>query len=553
MSRWWISLFFLIIFFYHKSDAIIENSTARTSPQNMTDTIQLLLKFVTGNFGVNKNVFLNLATNGYISQAYDWVKKSLSMDSLFGDLLPNNISVNCRRDLSSFVSAIASGDQLWPWEMLDSLGKPPSGLLKGNIVWAGNFWQCLNIAVKNKSTIDNQQLHRSQFVGEYCLLKFVQLFDNSLTTDQNKDSVSFAIGVCWPSTCSHEDKNRILNYYLQGVVTTAVTEKYCQTAEREEMSYSEVLLTLMVLFPLGLVLIGTTLDFYYSCYGSQHNGKKNNLPTEICGIFSARNSLKSLYTTYSTDDTGGNVITCIFGIRCIVMIAVIWVHVLSMNLDDFPWQNGLEYVDIFKYPLAHLCAQSFAIISSFFVVSGFCLSYSSVVAEKRQNGAFSVIRCYVNRYIRIMPMYYYMIAFNGGLFYYLWKGPFWPLVSTIKNQCQTHFWRKLLNFENLFSHWENDGECVTGEWFLGADWQLYLVAVPLVLLMMKKPRSSFYCIIAGMFVTTAVWIGMKMTTPTFSLFYGLSKSRMSSRTQINSQKPTRPVCIDDEERERKHN
>ena len=44
--------------------------------------------------------------------------------------------------------------------MFDNIGKPPTGLLNGNINWLGSYKQCKSIEIPNKEKPD--------FYGKYC-------------------------------------------------------------------------------------------------------------------------------------------------------------------------------------------------------------------------------------------------------------------------------------------------------------------------------------------------------------------------------------------------
>ena len=63
---------------------------------------------------------------------------------LVNEIVSKNQTDSCERDLINLVQS-ASEHQLWALKILDSWGKPlPSGLLKGNLLWTGNYDECLN-------------------------------------------------------------------------------------------------------------------------------------------------------------------------------------------------------------------------------------------------------------------------------------------------------------------------------------------------------------------------------------------------------------------------
>ncbi|CAF4949011.1 unnamed protein product, partial [Rotaria socialis] len=80
-----------------------------------------------------------------------------------------NQSSDCERDLEILISA-ASQRQLWALKVLDAWGKPlPSGILKGNIFWLGNYDECLNPLYQ----INNKSFLQQPINTQYCALQSV--------------------------------------------------------------------------------------------------------------------------------------------------------------------------------------------------------------------------------------------------------------------------------------------------------------------------------------------------------------------------------------------
>lgn len=59
------------------------------------------------------------------------------------------------------------------FSVLDALGKPPAGLLRGKFAWLGDYDECIGIEAE-------------EFHGEYCLAKFyVASISNPVRYDLN--------------------------------------------------------------------------------------------------------------------------------------------------------------------------------------------------------------------------------------------------------------------------------------------------------------------------------------------------------------------------------
>ena len=91
-------------------------------------------------------------------------KKSFSTDQ----------NTTCERDLHRLVFA-ASRRELWALKVFDAWGKPlPSGLLKGNIFWLGNYDECVDQLYQ----INNKSFLRQPFDTQYCKLNHFHLEKN---------------------------------------------------------------------------------------------------------------------------------------------------------------------------------------------------------------------------------------------------------------------------------------------------------------------------------------------------------------------------------------
>ncbi|GAB6020936.1 hypothetical protein CHUAL_003579 [Chamberlinius hualienensis] len=429
-------------------------------------------------------------------------------------LFPNGISQRCKQDLTSIITTMILSNDTWTWEMLDSYGKIPSGLMKGNFVWSGNFWQCVAVNVNDRQVIDEnttEKLGKTRFVGEYCLVKLITPF-TSESAKYKPGFVGVLMGICLPNTCSLEDKQILFDHYLDSSVQIRINPKFCQTMKRNSMDGSAITLTVVLLIPAILVIIATVIRYY----------SNDTLTTEnyailrmLCYVFAAQNSIKSLFHTLEIGKAG-SVITCLYGIRSIFIVVVIWIHVTSLSLAEFPWKNPFDCDSLLNDPFINVYSQLFGIMTVYFVMSGLCLMYSSMLKAKRQNGSISIVTCYLNRYLRLTLPYIYVVSFYAGPLYYLGKGPYWPHAYEYQKTCRGNWMGYLLLQSILFKI--KTQECVVGEWYIFSDWQLYLVAVPIVWIIIRRPTFGILCFAIGTIASTVVLVLKQLSSP-FSLFF----------------------------------
>ena len=75
--------------------------------------------------------------------------------------------------------------------MLDSFGKPPSGILEGALLWPGAFRECINII---EPTLN--------WTSKFCTL--TNKISQSLR-DQGDPEVILRYGICVPKGCTERD------------------------------------------------------------------------------------------------------------------------------------------------------------------------------------------------------------------------------------------------------------------------------------------------------------------------------------------------------------
>lgn len=82
----------------------------------------------------------------------------------------SNTTTECEQDFVLLVEA-ASRSERWALKILDAWGKPlPSGLLKGNTLWLGNYDECIDPLYQPV----NKTFLQQPFDGQYC--KYMPFF-----------------------------------------------------------------------------------------------------------------------------------------------------------------------------------------------------------------------------------------------------------------------------------------------------------------------------------------------------------------------------------------
>lgn len=108
--------------------------------------------------------------------------------------------------------------------MIDSFGKPQSGILEGNLNWMGDYHECLNV---------------NDF-GKYC-----QYEDPRFVNAREDIAPHFILGLCPPKTCSTADIAELMTYGISSIPANVtkflnitlpnVTEPYIRCHEEAEI------------------------------------------------------------------------------------------------------------------------------------------------------------------------------------------------------------------------------------------------------------------------------------------------------------------------------
>ncbi|CAF4737749.1 unnamed protein product [Rotaria sp. Silwood1] len=164
----------------------------------------------------------------------------------------NNQSTACERDLEILITA-AVQRQLWAMKVFDAWGKPlPSGLLKGNMFWIGNYDECINPLYQ----INNKSFVRQPIDTQYCALQ------SSPINEQLVPSFGLVLGLCLPASCNRQS---IVTLIQEIFKVHNLTKDYLQCSndrsnEQNGLSSGTIAFSIVLSLLALLVLIGTIID-----------------------------------------------------------------------------------------------------------------------------------------------------------------------------------------------------------------------------------------------------------------------------------------------------
>jgi hypothetical protein len=113
----------------------------------------------------------------------------------------------------------------------------------------------------------------------------------------------------------------------------------------------------------------------------------------------------------------------------------------------------------------------------------------------------SSLYIYLHRWLRLTPAYglvilYFANLYNYGFYGYPWSKPGTLGQAPTIGVCYDYWWTNLLYVNNLYPDQftfapERLPTCMGWAWYLGVDFQLFLVAVPIGLIFIHRPRLCY--------------------------------------------------------------
>ncbi|XP_052873540.1 regulator of hypoxia-inducible factor 1-like [Anopheles cruzii] len=191
------------------------------------------------------------------------------------------------------------------------------------------------------------------------------------------------------------------------------------------------------------------------------------------------------------------------GIRTIATMSILLAH-SSIPLLKMPLKNVEQLESQLDHPLLPIVmAANTYTVQLFFILGGFLLAVSILERGDTETSVSFFFERVKNRLIRILPSYIFVIFFHASWYRHLFDG---PIGHRFTDYCTSHWWTNLL-FVNNYVHTEEP--CIQFAWYLGADFQLYLVGTALMMLMLRFPkgaRSIQICMVLSALLVPAITI-----------------------------------------------
>ncbi|XP_060080526.1 nose resistant to fluoxetine protein 6-like [Ylistrum balloti] len=447
------------------------------------------------------------------------------------------LSPACNVAMGTFGSQLLAGKQ-WALNMLDSWGKPHSGITQGNIKWYGMYDECMDIVAEVNGDI--------AFETNYC-----GAYIHTPITGPTGD-VELIMRVCLPSVCTGGDPSLIANAFLAYIpVTPKLTVDYawCQTEPEYDLRTTITicvcgaflaLMTLATLFDVFVVgparkktskISNDQAKCETTSYPNHETGEDKNIeavkvditntpsviqtmnykPTvtpRYTGVLSKMLLSFSVWTNgrklLSAEQTGGTM-GAINGIRFLSMSWVILGHTYIFSLMQGSLLNAFPFgAKMIKRRSFMAITNGLLSVDTFFTMSGLLLSYVFMKEMKRERGRINWFMFYFHRFWRLTPPYMLVMMLDIVVFRYLGDGPEWSPTGLETDYCKESWWTNLLYVNNFV---KTDKTCFGWSWYLANDMQFY-VASPLILVPLYFSKKIGSVIVAIFLLGTTIVSGI---------------------------------------------
>lgn len=216
-------------------------------------------------------------------------------------------------------------------------------------------------------------------------------------------------------------------------------------------------------------VIGTLMDAFIG----RCEAMKDFTLFKILVCFSAKSNIKSLV------EQKGSTISCFNAFKVLLMFWIVAFHTVNWNAQYAPPPLKVYFSDLkhnSNVVITTLLSARFP-VDAFFLMTGFLMTKTLMQQFKRSH--VNVLQVIVDRIVRISPSVW--IAFLVFLYVVPLLGfndkldRFWKIQQ---DQCSNYEWLRVVFHANDISH----PHCFTVSWYVAVDLQLYILAVPIILM-----------------------------------------------------------------------
>lgn len=213
-----------------------------------------------------------------------------------------------------------------------------------------------------------------------------------------------------------------------------------------------------------------------------------------------------------------NDIPSIHGIRFFCAMMILNAHKVIVAYYN-PIANRTAMSDSIDSPWSVIVRASSFYPDIFLMISGFITSYS-FVGRLQRGQKIEIFQEYIGRFLRFIPPLAGLILFITFILPSLGSGPQWSnLIIRESEKCEKLYWLNLLFIQNWFGV---NQICQFHTYHIAIDFQLFLLAPFMVLMLWKFPkRGAFAIVLLAVISTVARYYVTYVNNLSIYVFHGI--------------------------------
>ncbi|CAG9332898.1 unnamed protein product [Blepharisma stoltei] len=306
------------------------------------------------------------------------------------------------------------------------------------------------------------------------------------------------MALCGPEVCTIEDYEKMLNgqfalssvmpdiHALRSNLTASINFPMIFPKEYiddnfEDYSAGVILMILFISIVATVCIIATSVDFYMSTVTKNQGKQPNSVPIVIKYLlcFSFMTNFQKLFTSRSQEKLGKrDTLDILNGVRVMSIGWVIYGHVIFFSWTQGVLVNASDIINFLKGPTTVVPLSGTYAVDSFFWLSGLLVGYL-LILEINNSKKMNWPMVYIHRYLRIIPLYMFVLLFFWALQKHIGGGPLWFEGDNINAGCKNHWWTNLLFVNNVVPDWKGSS-CLNQSWYLANDMQFFILTPPIL-------------------------------------------------------------------------
>ena len=231
-------------------------------------------------------------------------------------------------------------------------------------------------------------------------------------------------------------------------------------------------------------------------------------PTQLLLCFSLYTNLFKLFSSKPASEK--NTLDLFNGVKVLSIGWVVLGHSFLFRITETVVLNIDEVPERMSYWYAAFVYGGLFSVDAFFWMSGVLFAYLAIGQFRSTRGVNWPV-LYLHRFIRILPLYMFILFFSWSFSAYIGGGPIWFTFGETQADCTKYWWTMPLFINNLYMPNDEGASCLTGSWYLANDMQFFIISPPIIYLYVKESRwvgwalSGFLAAVCVLFSGVIAW------------------------------------------------